>query len=140
MKKILCESFKQAVDSTSPIIKQDLIYKIMFSNWISFRNPMIINCFSTMQIFWCVWGLKWYVWKTFFLCWPSSGSHLFDPIYGLYFSHQHTLQITIFHMLNLCGQLVSNIVDPLQRVIITITAMNCWEIPDCSTNSATQLP
>ena len=28
--------------------------------------------------------------KAIFLCWSSSGGHLFDPIYGLYFSHQNT--------------------------------------------------
>ena len=34
----------------------------------------------------------------FFPCWPSLGKHLFDAIYGLYFSHQY-INITnyIFH-------------------------------------------
>ena len=44
--------------------------------------------------------------ENFFLCWPSLGGHLFDHLLWLIFqSSLHILQITIFHMLKLCGQL-----------------------------------
>ena len=44
--------------------------------------------------------------KRVFLCWSSLGGHLFDHLlWSIFPSLLHILQITIFHMLDLCGQL-----------------------------------
>ena len=47
-------------------------------------------------------------WQIFiyFLFWPSLGWHLFDHLlWSIFQSSLHILQMTIFHMLDLCGQL-----------------------------------
>ena len=49
---------------------------------------------------------KWSDQKHFFCCWPSLGGHLFwPPLVYISVIIAHILQITIFHMLDLCRQL-----------------------------------